>query len=98
MPSPVCDGARMSCSCGIGESRLRIPSRGVSHGGHSALATITDSLPMVNIPPFAACTAQANPNTANPSGQKPCTPRFSQPWSDEVDFVVLHGKKLLEQR
>lgn len=98
MPSPVCDGVRMSCSRGIGESRLRVPTRGVSHSGQSAVATIDDHLPMVNIPPFKACTAPSNPFTANPSGQKPCVPRFAEPWSDEVDFVVLHDKKLLEQR
>lgn len=97
MPSPVCSGAKLQCSCGIGESALYIVEKGVGSSRERSLATIDDYLPLVNIPPFRACTAAANPQAANPSGQKPCTPRPSQPWSDEVDFVTLHGSPLLEQ-
>ncbi len=32
MPSPVCDGARMQCSCGDGEVKLRVDTRGVRSG------------------------------------------------------------------
>ncbi len=32
MPSPVCDGARMECSCGDGEVKLRVDTRGVTSG------------------------------------------------------------------
>ena len=35
MPSPVCDGARMECSLGVGEVRLRTDKRGVRNGGGS---------------------------------------------------------------
>lgn len=98
MPSPVCGGAKLRCSCGVGESILHVHEKGIGSSRERSLATIDDCLPLVNIPPFAACTAVANPQAANPSGQKPCTPRFSRPWSDEVDFVALHGSALLEQR
>ncbi len=36
MPSPVCDGARMECSCGDGEVKLRVDTRGVRSGAGSA--------------------------------------------------------------
>ncbi len=98
MPTPVCGGAKMSCSCGIGESVLYVKEKGAGSSREQSLATIDDCLPLVNIPPFSSCTAAANPQAANPSGQKPCTPRFSQPWSDEIDFVTLHGTALLEQQ
>lgn len=98
MPSPVCSGAKMSCSCGLGESILYVVEKGAGSSRQQSLATIDDCLPMVNIPPFTSCTAAANPQAANPSGQKPCTPRFPSQWSDEIDFVTLHGKALLEQR
>jgi hypothetical protein len=88
----------MNCSCGLGESILYVVEKGAGSSRQQSLATIDDCLPMVNIPPFTACTAAANPQAANPSGQKPCTPRFSSQWSDEVEFVTLHGKALLEQR
>lgn len=96
MPSPVCGGAKLQCSCGHGESILYVAEKGAGSSRERSLATIDDCLPLVNIPPFFACTAAANPQAANPSGQKPCTPRFSQPWSDELDFVTLHGSALLE--
>lgn len=98
MPTPVCGGAKMSCSCGQGESALYVREKGAGSSREQSLATVDDYLPMVNIPPFFACTAAANPQAANPSGQKPCTPRFSAPWSEEVEFVTLHGQALLEQR
>ena len=98
MPTPVCSGAKMTCSCGQGESDLYVREKGAGSSREKSLATVDDCLPMVNIPAFFACTAAANPQAANPSGQKPCTPRFSAPWSSEVDFVTLHGQELLEQR
>ncbi len=33
MPAPVCDGARMECSYGDGEVKLRVDTRGVKSGG-----------------------------------------------------------------
>lgn len=97
MPAPVCGGAKLHCSCGLGEVSLFVSEKGAGSSRQNSLATIDDCLPLLNIPPFYACTAAANPQAQNPSGQKPCTPRFPQPWSDEVDFVTLHGVPLLEQ-
>lgn len=98
MPAPVCDGAKMICSRGTGESRLSVTPNGFGRTSQSSLATIEDCVPLLNIPPFRSCLAPANPQPASPGGQKPCTPRFHGPWSDEVDFVKLHEKSLLEQR
>ena len=96
MSSLVCDGATLQCSYGQGEVKLTISRRGVSHGGDGSLATIDDHLPLVNISPFRFCTAPANPNPQNPSGQKPCTLRLGQPWSDEMEGILLQGQKLVE--
>jgi hypothetical protein len=99
MAAPVFDGARMQCSYGLGEVTLRVDTRGVSQrGGCFSQATIDDYVPLVNIQPFRGCTAPANPQGANPAGIKPCTPRFCAPWSHEVDFIQMHGKRILEQR
>lgn len=98
MPTPVCGGAKMTCSCGQGESILYVREKGAGSSREQSLATVDDCLPLLNIPPFSACTAASNPQAASPSGQKPCIPRFAAPWSTEVDFVTLHGQALLEQR
>jgi hypothetical protein len=98
MGTPVSDGARLTCSSGVGEVKLVVCKRGVSHGSDGSLATLEDCVPLVNIPPFRSCMAATNPHPCNPSGQKPCTPRFAAQWSDEVDGISLQGKKLVEQR
>jgi hypothetical protein len=99
MPAPVCNGARMQCSYGAGESELQVSKRGMRHSGDDReLATVEDCVPLVNIPPFRSCTAPANPYPANPSGNKPCTPRFSSCWSDEIEGIMLFGQKPIEQR
>lgn len=97
MPTPVCSGATLRCSCGLGESILYVVEKGFGCKREHSLATIDDCLPLVNIPPFTSCTAEGNPQAVNPSGQKPCVPRFSSAWSDEVDFVKLLDTALLEQ-
>lgn len=97
MSSMICDGAKLECSYGQGEVKLSVSRRGVSHGGDRSLATIDDHLPLVNVPPFRFCTAPANPNPQSPSGQKPCTPRLSSAWSDEVEGILLQGQKLVEE-
>lgn len=98
MAAPVFDGARMQCSYGLGEVALRVTRHSVAQDRKGAQATVEDCVPLVNIPPFHSCTAPANPQPATPAGNKPCTPRFREPWSDEVEFIKLHGKRLLEQR
>lgn len=88
MGTPVSDGARLTCSSGVGEVKLVVCKRGVSHGSDGSLATLEDCVPLVNIPPVAAWLRRIL-YPSNPSGQKPCTPRFAAQWSDEVDGIPL---------
>lgn len=88
----------MQCSKGIGESRLIVNTRGVHHDGQKPMATTEDCVPLVNIPPFQGCRSPINPKPAPPGSPRPCVPQLREPWSDEIDFVTLQGKKLVEQR
>lgn len=98
MPASVCSGARLQCSKGVGESKLVVRAHFTSHDGTKPMATIEDCVPLVNYAPFQGCTAEMNPQQAAPGGPKPCVPQVTQPWSDEIDFITLERKKLIERR
>ncbi len=57
----VAMGAMMTCSFGVAPGSLIVlPTSLVMAGGVPA-ATIMDSKPIVNIPPFGMCNSMANP-------------------------------------
>jgi hypothetical protein len=57
-----------------------------------------DHLPIVNIPPFGACTSMANPTVASATAAAlgvltpmPCVPVTSSPWVPGVPTVLESG-------
>ena len=64
MPCCVCAGAFLTCSFGAAPSVLNVlPAARVMSS--QALASIMDSISMVNIMPFGMCSSLANPNVAS---------------------------------
>jgi Domain of unknown function (DUF4280) len=101
MPPNVVAGATLMCSFGLAPSALVvIPSARVMAEGMPA-AAITDSAPMVNIPPFGMCTSLANPAVAAATAAAlgvltpmPCTP-VTAPWAPGAARTLVGGKPAL---
>ncbi|VWC49520.1 hypothetical protein BLA23254_07672 [Burkholderia lata] len=88
MSSPqVCAGATLQCSFGSASGVLNVlPTNRTLVGGVPA-ANIMDSIPVVNITPFAFCRSLANPTVASATSaamgvltSMPCVPAPSAPW------------------
>ncbi|MEQ5843496.1 DUF4280 domain-containing protein [Paraburkholderia acidicola] len=83
----VCAGATLQCSFGGGPAVLNVlPANRTIVGGAPA-ATLLDSIPIVNITPFAMCQSPTNPvvieATAAALGvftPMPCVPLTPAPW------------------
>jgi len=79
--------APLLCSFGLAPSTLNVlPLTRVLVEGKPA-ATVTDMVPMVNIPPFGMCTSLANPTVAAATAAAlgvltpmPCIPVTVGPW------------------
>jgi Domain of unknown function (DUF4280) len=83
----VCSGATLQCSFGGAPSVLTVlPAHRTMVGGAPA-ATLLDSVPIVNVAPFAMCLSAANPTVIaatsaalgvfTPMG---CVPATTAPW------------------
>lgn len=104
MPPVVVNAAMVSCTMGLGPpSPMTVVPMGppVTAGGQP-LATIMDTLPMVNLPMFGACASPANPAviaaTAAALGvftPMPCVPIPTGPWAPGSVKVVLRGLPVL---
>ena len=87
MPLPVVTGAMLTCPMGLAPSVLNVlPTRRTLFESRP-VATITDNIPFVNIPPFGLCTSLANPITAAQTAAAlgvltpgTCTPVLPAPW------------------
>lgn len=84
----VCTGSMLQCSFGVAPSSLIVLPQNKTMTCNMPAATITDNKPIVNIPPFAMCTCQANPAviaaTAAAMGTPtpaPCMPVITAPWA-----------------
>jgi hypothetical protein len=94
----VCAGATLQCSFGAAPSVLNVlPTNRTMVGGVPA-ATLVDSIPIVNITPFAMCQSTANPTviaaTAAARGvftPMPCGPVTPAPWIPGGAPTVLMG-------
>ncbi|GEA85067.1 MAG: DUF4280 domain-containing protein [Cellulomonas sp.] len=89
------------CSFGLAPASLNVlPTSGVLIEGKPA-ATITDSAPMVNVPPFGMCTSLANPTVAAATAAAlgvltpmPCIPATT-PWVNGATQTVIGGRPAL---
>lgn len=93
--------ALIMCSFGIAPASLTVvPTSGVLVDGKPA-ATITDSAPLVNIPPFGMCTSLANPTVAAATAAAmgvltpmPCLPATT-PWVNGAAQTMIGGRPAL---
>jgi hypothetical protein len=99
MTSPqVCAGATLQCSFGGAPGVLNVlPTNRTMVGGVPA-ATIADSIPIVNITPFALCQSPTNPVVIAATAAKlgvftpmPCVPATPAPWIPGGAPTVLIG-------
>ncbi len=92
--------AMMMCSFGVAPATLSPISPTVLIEGKPA-ATIMDSAPMANIPPFGMCTSLANPQVAAATAAAlgvltpmPCIP-VTTPWVNGATKTMIAGKPAL---
>jgi hypothetical protein len=94
-------GAMLQCSFGLAPSTLSpLPTPRVLIEGRPA-ATISDSAPIVNIPPFGMCSSLANPMVAAATTAAlgvltpmPCIP-LTTPWLPAAPRTMVGGKPVL---
>ena len=96
-------GAELQCSFGMAPTVLIVEPEGspVLINGMPA-ATIMDFAPLVNIPTFAMCLSELNPEvivaTAAALGiltPMPCIPMTTSPWIPGADTVLIDGMPAL---
>lgn len=82
----VCMGATLTCSFGLAPSVLSVvpPKRALTP---APFATVGDSVPLLNVAPFGACTTPSNPAVAAATAAAlgvptpaPCVPASVGPW------------------
>jgi hypothetical protein len=84
----------MMCPFGTAPSTLIVNSQTNVIAG-APVATIMDSKPGANIPPFGMCNNPANPATVRPPPvfftPAPCVPNTPAPWVPGVATVLIGG-------
>jgi hypothetical protein len=99
VPILVANGAQIMCDMGASPSVLAVipgpPHIATAAPPPAPLATITDVLPMANIPSFGMCMSPANPAvqaaTAAASGvftPAPCVPATAAPWDPPEPVLI----------
>ena len=91
----ACTGAMLQCSFGAAPSALMVlPTNRVLTS--TPAANIMDTIPFVNILPFAMCSSMANPAVAAATSAAlgvltpmPCTPVPAGPWVPGVPTVLI---------
>lgn len=88
----VCMGAMLQCPFGVVPSTLIVTSQSTVLVGGKPLATIMDSKPIANVPPFGMCNCPANPATVKPPpvmfAPAPCMPVLTAPWTPGSPTVI----------
>ena len=91
----VCMGANLQCSFGAAPSTLIVNSQSTVLVASKPAATIMDSKPMGNIPPFGMCSCPSNPATVKPPpvmfAPAPCVPVIPGVWTPGSPTVLLGG-------
>ncbi len=104
MAQLVCMGALLQCSFGAAPAPLSaLPVNRVLTG--TPAATITDSIPLVNIPSFGMCSSPSNPvviaATAAALGvptPMPCVPATVAPWLPGSPTVLIGNFPALDDQ
>jgi hypothetical protein len=102
MPEQVVSTAAIQCTFGVAPAVLNVlPASRVMVGGLPA-ATIADSIPVTNIPPFGMCNAPSNPAVIAATSAAlgvftpaPCVPAIAGPWAPGAATVQIGGKPAL---
>lgn len=101
MGQQVCMGALLQCSFGVAPSTLVVPPTNKTLTT-TPVATIADSQPVVNVPPFGMCQSIANPAVAAATAAAlgtltpmPCLPVPAGPWAPGSPTVVIGGTPAL---
>ncbi len=104
MPNVVVGTATISCSMGLGPPMpLTVVPKGppVMAGGQ-LVATVADTIPMVNIPTFGMCNSTTNPTVIAATSAAmgvhtpaPCVPVPVGPWSPGSSKVKMGGLSVL---
>ena len=99
MSQLVISGAMLQCSFGVAPSSLMLPPANRVNAVKMPAATIMDTIPTVNIMPFAMCSSIANPQVASATSAAlgvltpmPCMPIITAPWAPGSPTVMI-GKK-----
>lgn len=86
MAALVCSSSMCQCSLGSCPSAFScLPVDMVSTGG-MPVGTIFDTVPMLNIKPFGACSAMSG---------LPCTPAPAGTWLPSNTLILVKGKPIL---
>jgi len=101
MGQQVCMGALLQCSFGLAPSTLVVLPTNKALTT-TPVATIADSQPVVNVPPFGMCQSIANPAVAAATAAAlgaltpmPCLPVPAGPWAPGSPTVLIGGTPAL---
>ena len=96
MGMAVCSGCMMMCSFGLAPSTLNVLPDKMILSSNKPMANMMDNKPMVNVPPFGACTSLANPQVASATSAAagvltpmPCIPNIVAPWAPANPKVLV---------
>jgi Domain of unknown function (DUF4280) len=99
----VSAGAVLQCSFGTAPSSLMVLPLGRPLTP-APVANVADTIPFVNVLPFATCSSLANPAVAAATAAAlgalspmPCTPVPAGPWVPGVPTVLVGGMPALDQ-
>jgi len=102
MPMQTCMGGLMKCTMGLAPSSI-VPTPKPVLTSNMVAANILDHIPIVNIPPFGACTCPGNPTVAAATAAAmgvltpmPCIPATPAPWLPGAVNVLVTGAPALD--
>lgn len=102
MAPVVASGAVIKCSFGAVPSALSVIPTAATTAGGAPMASVTDMVPFVNIPPFGMCVSVANPAVATATAAAlgvltpmPCIPAPVGPWIPGSPTVLVGSRPAL---
>lgn len=97
----VVAGAALACTFGTAPATLVTTPPPVVTAG-APVGTVTDALPMTNVPPFGMCTTPSNPAVASATAAAsgvltpvPCLPVVTGTWVPGSPVVIVQGRPAL---